>query len=493
MTMTCLDARARARLAALSVARATGRLPAGFQGQFRPILAALAAVAVTWSIWTIPTGLSDDARISIIVLALAIIGWTMTRLGDTAIALVACMALVAAGVVGQDDLHGALGNELIWLLVGAFVLAAVLKQSGLTEALAFTLLRRVTGVRALFHGVSLLLIATALFVPSTSGRAALAVPVFLALADRLEDRALVRALALLFPTIILLSAGGSLIGAGAHLIAIDFMRMLGGQRIDYLGWLALGLPLALVVCFGATEIILRLFLSADQRAQSLETHALPSRSFALRDGLLIAIILVTVALWMTTAWHGASIALVTMAAALVATAPGISSVSLKKAVKSVEWDLLLFMAATLLIGEALLTTNAEEWAARRLVMLIGGSGAPSVALIVSCVIVLSLAAHLVITSRTARVAVLIPTLVIPLSGLGVDPAALILICVMGTGFCQTLPASAKPVALYADLERETYSGVDLLRLSLTLAPLMAGTLAVFAFVVWPAMGLSPWR
>jgi di/tricarboxylate transporter len=313
------------------------------------------------------------------------------------------------------------------------------------------------------------------------------------LADRLNDRALVRALALMFPTVILLSAGGSLIGAGAHLIAIDFMRMLGGRPLDYLGWLLVGMPLALVVSFAAVEVILRTMLTPAERALRLDMRDIPTRALTLRDGALMGLVLATVVLWMTTALHGFSVALVTIGAALVATRPGFSALSLKKAIKAVEWDLLLFMAATLLIGEALLATNAEEWVGRRLVMLIGGSGLASTAFIVLAVIAISLAAHLVITSRTARVTVLIPTLVIPLSGLGVDPTALMLICVMGTGFCQTLPASAKPVALYADLERETYSGADLLKLSLWLAPVMAAALVLFAFVIWPAFGISPWR
>ncbi|PRX98144.1 hypothetical protein CLV72_105497 [Allonocardiopsis opalescens] len=57
------------------------------------------------------------------------------------------------------------------------------------------------------------LLVTALAVPSTSGRTALALPVFVALAHVLADRpAVVRALALLFPTAVLLSAVATLIG-----------------------------------------------------------------------------------------------------------------------------------------------------------------------------------------------------------------------------------------------------------------------------------------
>ena len=55
---------------------------------------------------------------------------------------------------------------------------------------------------------------------------------------------------------------------------------------------------------------------------------------------------------------------------------------------------------------------------------------------------------------------------------------------------QSLPVSAKPVALYADLEHETYLPRDLIRLSLLLLPMMGGLLLAFSLWIWPLLGLS---
>jgi solute carrier family 13 (sodium-dependent dicarboxylate transporter), member 2/3/5 len=456
----------------------------------RNAVAVMLTLGWAWVIWSIPGGLSDDARIAIIVFGIAIIGWTLTKLGDTGIALAAAIVLVATGVVTQKQLHAALGNELIWLLVAAFVLAAVLRASGIAERAALAIVSRFSQVRSLFMVMTAVLAATALFVPSTSGRAALALPVFLALAERIPDRSIVRALALLFPTVILLSAGGSLTGAGAHLIAADFIRLLGGGTIGYLQWLAIGMPFALLTSFAACEIILRMFLTPQERLTEVAIAAPEPFRPSARDLYLIGVMSVTMLLWMTASWHGFGIAVVTLCGALAATLPGLSPVVLKDAVKKVEWDLLLFMAATLLMGEALLATNADEWAARRLVMAIGGSAFVSAPIVLAAVIAIALAAHLIITSRTARATVLIPTVALPLAGLGLDPTALILVTVMGTGFCQTLSASAKPVAMYANLERETYESADLFRLSLMLAPMMATTLFIFAMWLWPIQGIA---
>jgi sodium-dependent dicarboxylate transporter 2/3/5 len=149
----------------------------------------------------------------------------------------------------------------------------VLRASGLTERLASAVLSRTRSVRSLFAAATGVIVATALFVPSTSGRAALLLPVYLALAAAIDDSRIRRALALLFPTVILLSAGGSLIGAGAHLIAIEMIQRSGGSGHGYLGWLLLGMPLALLASFGAAFVILLAFLRPEERARAI---ALPT-------------------------------------------------------------------------------------------------------------------------------------------------------------------------------------------------------------------------
>ena len=69
-------------------------------------------------------------------------------------------------------------------------------------------------------------------------------------------------------------------------------------------------------------------------------------------------------------------------------------------------------------------------------------------------------------------------------------SAVILASTAAAGFCHTLPASAKPVALFADLPgTPTYTPRDLLRLSAVLAPLTAALIVLFALAVWPLLGV----
>lgn len=72
-----------------------------------------------------------------------------------------------------------------------------------------------------------------------------------------------------------------------------------------------------------------------------------------------------------------------------------------------------------------------------------------------------------------------------------DPAAAAFASTAAAGFCHTLPSSAKPVALFSRVEGvEAYGPRDLLRLSAHLAPMTAALVLLFAYTVWPALGLS---
>jgi len=436
----------------------------------------------------------DDApapvRTSLIVFLLAILGWTVLRLPATPVALGAGLALVLLGAVPDTTLYAALGHELMWLLVAAFILAAALRRSGIAERLVLAAVARTGSVTRLFYAIASVITVTAFVVPSTSGRAALLLPVYLALAAAIDDRRINRALALLFPTVILLSACASLMGAGAHIVAVDFMTRVGAGSMSFLQWALLGAPFAFLSVLLATALVLHLFLRPEERARKLTLPERDRTPLCATQYYVATVVVLTVALWVTQPWHGLGLAIVALIGALAVTFSALSGVTMKEAIKDTEWNLLVFLAATLMLGETLIDTGAATYIADMALAAASGRVAFTPLTIVAFAAALSMLAHLVITSRTARVMVLVPSLAVPLSALGVNPAALIFLVTIGSGFCQTLAVSAKPVALYRALEQPTYDERDLLRLSLWLMPFMAALLMLFSLSIWPMSGLA---
>ncbi|MFD5016893.1 SLC13 family permease [Streptomyces chartreusis] len=460
-------------------------------------LAALCVALSLCALLAVPgnfAGLGADARLTLAVFALATSAWIATPVDDTYIALGAGLALTVTGVISSDTLFGTLGDSTVWLLICAFVLAAAVTRTGLAGRAAAFLVGGARTVRQLVHLTTAALVVTAFAVPATSGRAALALPVFLALAKALADRRrLVVMLALLFPTVILLSAVATLIGAGAHLITVSVLWQATGDRIGFTEWLLLGLPLAVASSHLAAEaVLLTTTRRADREgavritAEQIQEHSDdpvtgPWSQAEKRCALLLGTVVV---LWCSEPLHRVPPAVVALIGTVVAASPALGTVHLKDALKTVPWALLLFMAATMAMGVALADSGAAGW-------LVGGlpSGvSPLLFLVV--VVVISTAAHLVLQSRSARSSVLVPLVVAAAVGAGVNPVAAALASTAAAGFCHTLPASAKPVTLFSDLPgTPTYTPRDLLRLSAVLAPLTAALVLLFAVAVWPLLGV----
>ncbi|KDN75165.1 transporter [Streptomyces olindensis] len=464
-------------------------------------LTALCVALSLCALLAVPTnfpGLGGDARFTLAVFALATCAWIGTSIDDTYIALGAGLALTVTGVISSDTLFGTLGDATVWLLICAFVLAAAVSRTGLAGRAAVFLVSGARTVRQLVHLTTAALVVTAFAVPATSGRAALALPVFLALAKVLADRKrLVVMLALLFPTVILLSAVATLIGAGAHLITVSVLWETTGQHIGFTEWLLLGLPLAVVSSHVAAELVmLTTTRRADRRGpvritpEQIQEHSEqpvtgPWSQAEKRCALLLATV---VLLWCSEPLHRVPPALVALIGAVIASSPALGTVRLKDALKTVPWSLLLFMAATMAMGVALADSGAAKW----LVSGLPANEPPVVFLAI--VIAVSTAAHLVLQSRSARSSVLVPLVVAAAVGVGVNPVAAALASTAAAGFCHTLPASAKPVTLFAQIPgTPTYTPRDLLRLSAFLAPLTAALVLLFAVAVWPLLGVSVTR
>lgn len=464
----------------------------------KPLLGALLALAMSLGIGVGLTELLWPARLVLITFGLAVIGWIFTEINDTYIAVVAALALTLSVQGDPTSFFATLGDPLIWLLLASFIIAAGVTASGLSVRLTAAVAGRTRSVNHLFYGLTFVILATAFVIPATSGRAALLMPIFLSLSQTINQPRISRALALLFPTTILLSAVASLLGAGAHLVTADLLVQLTGETITFARWTLLGLPFALVSCLLSTWVILRLFLTHAERTQPLhlapaDVSANHQSPLSRREWYMALMIALLVLLWATESLHGVNNTVVALFGALAVTLPRVELVPFKNALKSVEWNLLLFMAATLKISEALVTSGAADWLIHHAFQSLATGTPTANLLLVTVVAAVSLLAHLLITSRTARASVLVPLVVLLGISLEFNPLLLAFLSTAAAGFCLTLPVSAKPMAMFANLEVPAYTPRDLLRLSGVLLPLHLVLLVVFALWIWPALGLTPTR
>lgn len=309
-------------------------------------------------------------------------------------------------------------------MIGAFIVASAINKAGLSARLTALAGRGARTVEQLFYLLTAVLLLTAIFIPSTSARAALMVPIYTAMAAAFRDERINRALALMLPVNILQSAVASLVGAGAHLVINDALGQLTGRPLSFFTWILMGLPFAALSAFGSTWVVLRLFLDPARRRLPLSGGALAglpqTGPLSKQETYLIGVIAGLMLLWSTEAWHGIDNALVALLGALAVTAPSYGPLKFKEAAKGVEWEMIVFVAATLALSEALVESGAGKWLVDALLVDSGVANLGSTLAVLAGIAAVTLTSHLYISSRSARGAVIAPLTVLMSYSLGLD-------------------------------------------------------------------------
>lgn len=467
--------------AAERTARRSVVLPVAWRG-----LLVAASAGVVW----LPSSLPDAAWWPLFAFALATILWVTTSWNAAYVGVLAVLvAVLPTG--GQHQLFDALADDVIWLMIGAFVLGGALRESGLADRLTATVLGRARTVGGVCWLLATVVIPLSFVVPSTSGRAAVMLPVFRTVTETVADRKVTRALGLLVPTVILVSTICTLIGAASHLITVDLLERVAGDSISFTQWMVWGLPFGVAAGYLATWVITRMFLDAPRRRRVV-TMPTASRGRASRDEkVTLAVAGLAIALWLTESVHGLRIATVTVLAALVLTMPGFGVLSWRRGMAAVSWNLVVFVGAATALGQALVDSGGARWIVQRLFAISGIAETSSTLVALVLLAVLSLTAHLYVTSHTVRAVVLVPPLLYLASTLDLDAVAVVFIATVGLNFCLSLPVSSKALLMFSESDGgATFTVRDLMRLSIVLAAVHLVLIVAFYYGYWQWTGLA---
>ena len=179
--------------------------------------------------------LDYSAKISLFAFLSAMTLWVSTKIPAGYVALALIVFIIIMKAEGPELLYHSLAEEVVWLMVGSFIIGEAVKQSGLAQRLTFLILRKSNKKSNVLMGMTSVLFTSAFFVPSTSGRAALAMPLINQLGQKFSTKEQ-NVLAILAPVIILMSTSATLIGAGSHLIGVSLLESTVGESISYIQW-----------------------------------------------------------------------------------------------------------------------------------------------------------------------------------------------------------------------------------------------------------------
>lgn len=431
-----------------------------------PIASTIAAIAVFFLILflKLPETVTPEAQKSMALFAFALIMWIARPIPIylTSIILILLLPLIGA-VEDQEIVFGALGFDIIWLMVSAFVLTSAMSATNLGKRIALYLTTKFaktpTQVLVVFVIVNYIL---AFFVPSTTARASLIVPIALIILEiykAVPGKSNFGRLLMLqgvqnnaFATSVVMTA------TSAQVLAIGFINEQAGGDVGYMEWLLGSLPQAIITTVIAFIVGMCLYKYKDEMtgamggaAETLKKQLEELGPISVREKKALFIFLLTLFLWATgdyqEAWFGFKISTEQTAVLgmLLCLLPGIGVISWKEA--NIKWDLMIFSAGAYAVGNAVDDSGAASWLIGNLVEAIG-LDRMNPSLVAVILIFITVFSHMIFTSKTVRTTILIPAVITLAQGLGIDPVPLALVCAFGISTTITLPPHSKVNTLY---------------------------------------------
>ncbi|MDQ0270849.1 SLC13 family permease [Cytobacillus purgationiresistens] len=432
------------------------------------------------------------AKVSLFAFLSAIVLSAGTKIpaGYVAVSLIIFIVLMKASE--PELLYQSLAEEVVWLMVGSFIIGEAVKHSGIADRFSYYIIRKSNRKNRIIAGLTSVLITSAFFIPSTSGRAAITMPMLENLSSRFtaKERSV---LSLMAPVVILMSTSATIIGAGSHLIGIGLLESASDQSISFLQWLVWGVPFSIVITVLSVFIMKRMLWPKEGSKNIEENTSIPStpsgKALNNKEKITLLLLILMIIGWTTESVHGYDISFITMIGAILAMAPGFGVISWKQGIKAVSWNLILFVAAAAALGKVLVENGVILWIEKKLFMFLPLFNEAPEWLLVTFILLITTTSHLYITSHTTRAIVFIPGLILFSQSIGVNASAIVFISLIGMNYCITFPVCSKALMLFYEESDRSFHASDLIKISTVLLPLYILLMLAFYFTFWRWTGM----
>jgi len=396
---------------------------------------------------SVPGGLPVEGRRCLAVFLLCIICWTTNLLPVAVTSLLGMSLLIFLGVLDSREVFGLFGNETVFFLLGAFILAASLIKTGLSARMAFWLLTRFQDSPSqLLLGTLLSTAFLSCWIPQHIV-VTLLFPVMKEISESLQLEAgnssygTTLFLALAWGA----SMGGiaTFLGGARNILAVGILKEFSGQGIAFLEWVLSIWPLVIWDLMVAYLLLSKGFtqeVSDIKAAISLLQEKQRERGrISLREKKALLILILTIISW---ALLVPRIGLATIAMASVVAIFITNTVSWKDIEEQINWEIILMYGGILVLGGALVETGAGQWAIRYLI----SHWHPSPFTFILILVMASLCLTEVI-SNSAVVAIVLPLALSTAQHYLIDPKIVTYAVAVPAGLAVILPLGTPAMAL----------------------------------------------
>lgn len=316
-----------------------------------------ALLAAIWIALGPLTAISPLMAHSAAIVLVTLVLWSTGVLPPFLTSLIFFGLVLIFGLAKPELVFSGFASAAVWLVISGFVIGTAISTSGLGQRLAAFLAPLLAGsYPRMVIGLSVAASLLGFVMPSSVGRAVVMIPIGMALADRVGFRsgtngrigiAAALALACNMPSFAILPANiPNMIFAGAS-------ETLHHIVFSYTSYLLLHFPLLGMFKLALLIVLVLLVFPDKIHPQDAIASSVVANDQAVDTGAqrrVAVILLATLALWMTDSLHGINAAWIGLATAILLLLPRIGVVAPKSFNASVDFGVVLFVAAALGLG-----------------------------------------------------------------------------------------------------------------------------------------------
>lgn len=380
----------------------------------------------------------SPTTITLIFLAFAVVMFVTEKIPLGVTSMIVCIGLVITGVLNVNDAFSGFINSNVILFVAMFIVGGALFETGMANEIGSLVTKFAKSERGLIVAIMVIVGVMSGFLSNT-GTAAVLIPVVIGIAAKSGYKRS----RLLMPLVFAAAMGGnlSLIGAPGNMIAQSALEPLG-LSFGFFEYAIVGLPILIVgVLFYAT-IGFRILPNHDtEEDDSIFDETQEFRSVPKWKKILSLVILIATLVGMIFEEKiGVKLCITGGVGALLLILTGV--ISEKDALKSIDLKTIFLFGGTLSLAKALEVTGAGELIADKVIGALGDHPSP---IFFTLVVFLLCCAMTNFMSNTATTALMAPICLSIAQGMGADPRAVLMACVIG-GSC----AYATPIGMPAN-------------------------------------------
>ncbi|MEK6532048.1 MAG: DASS family sodium-coupled anion symporter [Deltaproteobacteria bacterium] len=312
-----------------------------------------------------PAGLSVEGQRAIAVFIVCLALWVTGFVPLAITGLFAIVLVPLLGVIPKKETFSIFGNEAVFFILGAFILAGAVMQSGLSTRIALNIMDRF-GSSPKRLVISLFLLSASLaFIMSEHAVAAMLFPIVLEIAKSLglkpgaSNYGKLLFFALAWGCVI----GGvaTFLGGARVALAVGILKEATGSTIGFVEYTVAVLPLVAIMLLAGYVILTRLYpidiqgVDAAHGAIKKRIKALGKVSY--REYAVGVVVALTVLSWIISGPAGLALVALSSVVALFV----LRLVRWKDIEEYVNWGIILMYGGAIVLGAALDKSGAAGW------------------------------------------------------------------------------------------------------------------------------------